>query len=94
MTDDVVYTGVPNSRQPQLISIPIVNDDLYCVKNGHGNVHDVVFKNIYIYKDDEVELPEIYLGGIKNVAGVSDITVATITVNGEVIEYPADKIAV
>lgn len=81
--DSVKYEGKPNTEHPLLIAIPVCNDNMYCVKNSHGPVHDILFRDIKIYLDNGVEIPKCFFNGIDENASVSGITIENITVNGK-----------
>lgn len=81
--DDTVYNAAENGKQPLLIAIPVCGDDLYCVRNEHGPVHDIVFRNIQILIDEDAEIPRCFFAGIDEKAYVSDIRIENVTVNGQ-----------
>lgn len=82
-SDETVYTGRENTRQPALIGIPIVNSGLFSKENIHGCVHDMVFRNISVTADKEVVLPRSFFYGIDGEHTVTGITLENITFNGE-----------
>lgn len=90
--ETTAYEGKVNSRHPLLIAIPICDDDLFCVQNSHGPVHNIQFRDIQIYLDEGVDLPKCFFKGIDEEAYVSDILIDNVTVNGTTGAYPESVI--
>lgn len=90
--EDTVYNGRPGTGHPLLIAVPVCNDDLYCVNNSHGSVHDVVFRNIKVYTEDGIDYPGCFFSGINEAACVSRILIENVTVNGKAGTYPESKL--
>ena len=72
-----------------------IKDWMYCGvwsnDNIPGHVHGVTYKNIRIYKDEEVPMPVILLNGADAEHTVSDITLSGVYLNGEKITPTVEK---
>ncbi len=73
-----------NTKHPVLMGIFMMNTDYFSKKNLHGSAHDIVFKNINVYKDEEVLMPESCFSGFEG-HRVSDITIDGLYVNSKKI---------
>lgn len=79
---DTPYCGKENVSQPRLISIPICDGGLFSPVRRNGNVHDVLFRNIKVIREDGVPDPISYFTGTDPEHTVVDVTTENVTVNG------------
>ena len=72
------------TRYPLLMAIPIYNMGLFSKDGKHGNVHDVIFRNIQILTDSpEIPVPESTFVGLDAEHTVSRVKVENVTFNGK-----------
>lgn len=74
-----------NTKHPVLMGIFMMNTDYFSKRNLHGCAHDIVFKNVKVYKDEEVLMPESCFNGFEG-HRVSDVTIDGLYVNGKKID--------
>ena len=79
------YTGVPNTEQPLLMGIFVYDEIAHSKKNLHGCVHDIIFRNINVYKDEEVSMPESKFMGFEG-HRVSNVVIDGLYVNGKKVD--------
>jgi hypothetical protein len=69
-------------RYPLLCAAPVINSTLFMKKMEHGRIHDIIFRDIYVIKDDTVPMPASSFTGFSPENNVDNITVDGLYVNG------------
>lgn len=71
-----------NTKHPVLMGIYMMNTNCFSMRKLHGCVHDITFRNITVYKDDEVTKPESCFYGFDG-HRVSNVVIENLCLNGE-----------
>lgn len=69
-------------RYPLIMATPVLNSTLFMKKIEHGRTHDIIFRDIYVIKDDEVPMPSSSFTGFSPVNNVDSIIIDGLYVNG------------
>jgi hypothetical protein len=69
-------------RYPLIMATPVLNSALFMKKIEHGRTHDIIFRDIYVIKDDDVPMPPSSFTGFSPVNNVYNIMIDGLYVNG------------
>ncbi len=76
------YIPPDQVRYPLLIAAPVLDSTLFMKKIEHGRIHDIVYRDIYIMKDDEVPMPSSSFTGFSPENNVENVLIDGLFVNG------------
>lgn len=78
----VSYLPPDQVRYPLLIAAPVLNSALFMKKIEHSRFHDIIYRDIYVIKDDDVPMPSSSFTGFSSENNVENVLIDGLYVNG------------